>query len=189
MIEKPKHYTKNFPVLQTERLNLIEITRKHTNDILTLFGNKDVAQYYNLVTFNSEHDSIRFIEYHNYRFLNNQAFRWGITLKDKNRIIGTIGFSNLNSDYTACIDYDLHPEYWKKGYMNEALNKVLYFGFNNLKITKVEAKVMQGNKNSERLLYKQHFKKEEIMKQWKYWNGKHHDMFKYALLKSDYVLN
>ena len=47
--------------------------------------------------------------------------------------------------------------------MAEALNEILNFGFIQLDINRVETEVMQGNENSERLLYKLNFKKEGVL--------------------------
>jgi len=64
------------------------------------------------------------------------------------------------------IGYDLKPEYWNRGYMSEALNEVLDFGFNKLEINRIEAEVMRGNKGSERVLSKLDFKKKGFLKKW-----------------------
>jgi len=50
--------------------------------------------------------------------------------------------------------------------MPEALNDKLNFGLNQLAINRIEVEVMQGNENSERLLYKFTFKKEGVLRQW-----------------------
>ena len=78
-------------------------------------------------------------------------------------MIGTIGFNNFTKKHRANIGYDLIPEYWNQGYMAEALNEILNFGFIQLDINRVETEVMQGNENSERLLYKLNFKKEGVL--------------------------
>lgn len=175
-----------FPELQTERLDLVEITDIHTIDILELFGNVMVTRHYNLLPFKTEQDAKKFVDWYHNRFKEDLAFRWGISLKGQKKIIGTIGFNNLTKNHRANIGYDLSPEYWNQGYMTEALKQVIEFGFNQLEINRIEAEVMQGNENSERLLNKLNFKKEGILRQWMYWNEKHYDMSMFSLLKTDY---
>ena len=184
--KQPEIGLNNFPVLLTERLELIEITDKHLNDILELFGNENVTRFYNLIPFKTEQDAKKFIDWYHNRFQDNLAIRWGISLKGQKKIIGTIGFNNFAKNHRANIGYDLRPEYWNQGYMSEALNKVINFGFNQLEINRIEAEVMQKNENSENVLYKLNFKNEGILRQWMYWNEKHYDMTMFALLKVDY---
>ena len=101
-------------------------------------------------------------------------------------IIGIIGFNNFTKRHKANIGFDLQSESWNKGIMTEALSAVLNFGFNQLEINRIEAEVMPGNENSEKLLLKLNFKKEGVLRQWMFWNDKHYDMSMFSLLKSDY---
>ncbi len=172
-----------FPTLHTSRLDLIEITSIHTKDILKLFGNSEVTKYYNLLPFQTEMDAKKFNDWYNMRFQQGAAIRWGICLKGEMNIIGTLGFNNFEKKHRANIGYDLFPDFWNKGYMTEALNKIIDFGFNKLEINRIEAEVMQGNTGSEKLLDKLNFTKEGVLKDWMYWNETHYDMSMFALLK------
>ena len=154
---------KKFPPLQTERLELVEITECSLKDIQKLFGNENVTRFYNLLPFKTEQNAKKFIDWNQNRFQDNLSVRWGISLKEEKRLIGTIGFNNFTKKHRANIGYDLIPEYWNQGYMAEALNEILNFGFIQLDINRVETEVMQGNENSERLLYKLNFKKEGVL--------------------------
>ncbi|MFA5325330.1 MAG: GNAT family protein [Bacteroidales bacterium] len=180
---------KNFPVLQTDRLELVEIKDSHLRDIQDLFGDKKVTRFYNLLPFENEQDAQKFIDWYHIRFKDGLAFRWGISLKGENKIIGTIGFNNFTKKHRANIGYDLKPEYWNHGYITEALKEVIDFGFNQLKINRIEAEVMQGNGSSERVLNKLNFKKEGVLRQWMFWNKKYYDMSMFALLRIEYEKN
>ena len=175
-----------FPSLQTNRLDLIEITQCHSGDILKLFGDVNVTRFNNLLPFGSEQEAQKFIDVYRIRFKDKTGLRWGISLKGKHHIIGTIGFNNFTKRHRANIGYDLQKEYWNNGYITEALKAVVNFGFNQLEINRIEAEVMQGNTNSEKVLYKLNFKNEGILRQWMYWNKKYYDMTMFALLKEDH---
>lgn len=177
---------RNFPVLQTDRLELVEIKECHLRDILDLFGNENVIKFYNLLPFENEQDAQKFIDWYHIRFKDGLGFRWGISIKGEKNIIGTIGFNNFTKKHRANIGYDLKPEYWNNGYITEALNEIIDFGFNQLEINRIEAEVMQGNESSERVLYKLNFKKEGILRQWMFWNEKYYDMSMFALLRIEY---
>lgn len=177
---------KKFPVLKTERLNLVQITTAHAGDILELFANEEVTRFYDLLPFKTVHESKNLIKLYHNRYLQDTGIRWGISLKGEKHLIGTIGFNCFSKNHRADIGYDLKPAYWGKGYMNEALIEVLQYGFKKLEINRIEAKVMLDNKRSKKLLYKLNFKKEGILKEWLLFNDKHHDMSMFALLRSDF---
>jgi ribosomal-protein-alanine N-acetyltransferase len=176
-----------FPILNSDRLSFIEIKQEHLTDLFKLFGDSNVTKYYNLKTFETEQDGQKFIDWYQKRFIEKLAIRWGIALKGNNNIIGTIGFNNFTNNHRANIGYDLQTEYWNKGYVTEALKTIIDFGFNQLKINRIEAEVMIGNLASERILDKLGFAKEGVLRQWLYWNNKHYDMTMYSLLKIDVV--
>lgn len=175
-----------FPVLHTERLQLIEIKQEHLGDLFRLFGTPEVTRYYNVVTLTEEGEAQKFIDFFHARYLMKAAIRWGIALKDENQIIGTIGFNNFTVNHRANIGYDLLPPFWNKGYATEALGVVLDFGFTRLGVNRIEAEVMPGNTASERLLETLGFTREGVLRQWMYWNEKHYDMTMFSLLRSEF---
>jgi ribosomal-protein-alanine N-acetyltransferase len=175
-----------FPTLHTNRLDLIEIKQEHLRDLLKLFGDNRVTQYYNLVTFTKERDAQMIIDWFNMRFAEKAGIRWGIALKGRSNIIGTLGFNNFTKNHRANIGYDLQADYWSKGYATEAIKAVINFGFNELQVNRIEAEVMQGNTASEKLLSRLRFTKEGILRQWMYWNNQYYDMTMFSLLQSDF---
>jgi ribosomal-protein-alanine N-acetyltransferase len=133
-----------------------------------------------------EQEGQKLLDWFSSRFNEGLGIRWGIALKGKSKIIGTIGFNNYTKKHRANIGYDLKSSYWNKGYMTEALQAAIEFGFNVLDINRIEAEVMQGNVISERLLKKLNFKREGVLRQWMLWNEQYYDMTMYSLLKMEY---
>ena len=175
-----------FPTLTTKQLDLIEIRQSHLTDIYLLFSDKKVTEYYNLLPLKDEAEGQKLLDWFINRFKDGAGIRWGIALKGNSNIIGTIGFNTFTPKHRANIGYDLHSSYWNRGYMTEALQAVIAFGFNELNINRIEAEVMQGNIISEKLLEKLNFKREGILRQWMLWNEQYYDMTMYSLLKTDY---
>ncbi len=175
-----------FPILATKRLDLVEIQQSHLSDIYLLFSDWKVTEYYNLLPLKNEQDGQNLLDWFRNRFKDGLGIRWGIALKGESNVIGTIGFNNFTPKHRANIGYDLQSSYWSRGYMTEALQAVIDFGFNKLEINRIEAEVMQGNVMSEKLLEKLQFKREGILRQWMLWNERYYDMTMYSLLKTDY---
>ena len=70
-------------------------------------------------------------------------------------MIGTCGFTSFSCpDDSAEIGYVLHPDYWGQGLAAEAVQAVLTFGFENLLLHRVEARFIEGNVASLRVMQK-----------------------------------
>lgn len=176
-----------FPELQTERLSLVEINQSHLTDYYEIFKDENVTKYYNIIPLKEQEEAQKYLDWFKFRFESGAGIRWGISLKDKKDIIGTAGFNNYQKNHKANLGYDLHIDYWNKGYITEALGEILKFGFIILEINRVEAEVMQGNIASEKVLHKLGFKKEGILREWMYWNNNHYDMTMFSLLKKEHT--
>lgn len=171
-----------FPILQTERLDLIEIKQKHLTDIFKLFSDDNVTKFYNINTLTIEKDAQKYLDWFKTRFNEKLGIRWGIALKDKTDIIGTIGFNNFTKNHRANIGYDLQKDYWNNGFISESLTSVIKFGFEKLEINRIEAEVMPGNIYSEKALIKFGFIREGLLRDWMLWNEMHYDMIMYSLI-------
>ena len=176
---------RKFPVLNSERLDFIEIKEEHLDDLFRLFSDPEVVKFYNLLPFENPIEGMEFINWYKSRYNEGLAIRWGIALKGEQNIIGTIGFNNYSINHRANIGYDLQKSHWNKGYITESLETIVKFGFEQLRVNRIEAEVMHGNYASEKVLEKLGFTKEGILRQWMFWNNKHFDMTMYSLLKGD----
>ena len=175
-----------FPVLETTRLELVEIQQKHLADLFLLFGDEKVTRYYNIKTFRIPEEGRIYLDWFRTRFKEGAGIRWAIRLKGKESLIGTIGYNNFTQNHRANLGYDLRSAYWNKGYMTEAAKAVITFGFNHLLINRIEAEVMQGNRQAEQLLSKLGFTNEGCLRDWMYWDNRHFDMTMFSLLKKEW---
>lgn len=64
-----------FPLLETERLNLVEIQQKHLNDIFSLFRDEEVTRYYNIKTFQKPEDGQIYLDWFEKRFKEQAGIR------------------------------------------------------------------------------------------------------------------
>ena len=86
----------------------------------------------------------------------------------------------------AEVSFWITVDKWGQGYMSEAVPSVLEFGFNNLKLNRLYAYHMVRNPASGRVLAKNGFTKEGILRQRvKKWN-KYEDVVLWAILACDY---
>lgn len=146
-----------FPVLKTENLILRQIKTDDENEFYILKSDKKILKYlgYRAKTFD---EARQFLKKINEEISKNVWILWGITLKNEDKLIGSICFWNISSDYSkAEIGYELMPDYQGKGIMQESMMAVINYGFNNMKLKTIEAFPNPENLRSVRLLERNNF--------------------------------
>jgi [ribosomal protein S5]-alanine N-acetyltransferase len=175
-----------FPLLETDRLVLRELTNEDTEGIFACFSNDDVTRFYGQETIKSMEEAEKFIAFFSKNYSEKRGIRWGIERKGTKGIIGTIGFNAWSPKHKrAEIGYEIHPEQWRKGYTSEAVTKVLSYGFDVMDLTRIGAVVFTENEASNKLLEKAGFQKEGILREYMYQDGKAYDTYGYSLLRKD----
>lgn len=174
-----------FPVLETERLKLREVTKSDAADIFACFSSDDVTRYYGQETLNNIEQAEKFVDFFLKNYNEKRGIRWGIERKDTKGLIGTIGYNAWSPSHKrAEIGYEIHPEHWRKGYTSEAVTKVISYGFDRMDLTRIGAVVFIDNDASNKLLTKIGFQKEGVLRDYMYQNGIAHDTYVYSLLKN-----
>ncbi|MBO1913606.1 GNAT family N-acetyltransferase, partial [Microvirga sp. 3-52] len=111
-----------FPMLETERLILREITNEDANAVYSSFSNDEVTRYYGQDTMKDIEEAEKIIDIFALNYIEKRGIRWGIQRKDDQKVIGTIGFHAwVHKHKRAEIGYEIHPDYWRNGYTHEAL--------------------------------------------------------------------
>ncbi len=174
-----------FPELQTERLLLRKISMDDASEMLVLRTDINTMRFLDKTKPTSIQEMYDLVSKINDGIKQNNNIGWGITLLNSNKLIGMIGYHRIVKEhYRAEIGYMLLPSEWKKGYMNEAIKKVIDFGFHSMKLHSIEANINPNNIASAQLLKKNHFIKEAYFKEDYYFNGKFLDSEIYSLLNS-----
>ena len=172
-----------FPELSTSRLKLRRITIEDAPAILHLRSNTDVMQYLDRPLAQNLEDAEALIVRIDQSLENNDGITWGISTNEDAVLIGTVGFWRMMKEHhRAEIGYMLDPAWQGKGLMQEAIEKVMEYGFDVLKLHSVEANVNPLNQASIRLLEKCHFVKEAYFRENFYYNGRFLDSVIYSRL-------
>ncbi|MHA6261384.1 GNAT family N-acetyltransferase [Sporosarcina sp. CAU 1771] len=177
-----------FPVLETDRLILRQVTNDDAKNLLTYFSDTDVVKYYGLEPFKSIDEALDEISWYKSIFEKGTGIRWGISLKGSDKIIGSCGFFNKVVEHSRTeIGYELSKEYWGKGIAGEALESVVKYGFQNLQLERIEALLEPANLASLKLLDKMGFEREGLLRHYEFTCGKFDDLYIYSILKSEVV--
>lgn len=181
-----------FPEITTSRLKLVRLTSDDVRDVFTLFSDEKVIKYYDLGALTQVPQALSLINFFNSRYDSNTGIRWGIRLKESNRLIGTCGFNSWSLKMkSAEIGYDLIPSLWGYGYANEAVSAVLNMAFSGKlscgMLNRIQADTIPGNDASESLLLKLGFVEEGLRRESGYWKNTFHDLKCFGLLESEYA--
>lgn len=172
-----------FPILETERLSLRNLSREDGEDMFRLRTNIDAMRYIDRPRPSSLSEAQALIERIHKGMDNKTDLGWGIAFKDKSHLIGSIGLHHIDQENCrAEIGYMLLPEYWNKGLMTEALTVVLDYGFSRMNLHSIEAQINPDNVQSAALLKKAGFQKEAYFKENYFYDGRFLDTEVYSLI-------
>ena len=101
---------------------------------------------------------------------------------DINGVVGGIGLMDIEG-HKAEIGYWLGKKYWNRGIITKAVRLVTNFAFRNLKLNRIYAPIFIKNRASARVLEKNGYKREKILRSYHIKDGKAIDALFYAKVK------
>ena len=139
---------KGTPPLETERLLLRRINDGDLNDIYQYASNEKVTQYVLWETHESLEDTKDFYRtYVQANLENDHGADWAIIRKEDGTFLGSIGLMNPDFDTnTVEVGYVLGENHWGKGYMSEALDRIV--GLPDAAVKEAKERVSSAIKNS-----------------------------------------
>lgn len=172
-----------FPVIETERLVLREITREDAEPFFVLRTHPDVTKYADRFPPKTLEEIHAFVDKIFSAIDANESIAWAISLKGNNEFIGTVNFHRTYREHhRAEMGYQLFSDYWRRGIMSEAVKAAIDYGFNTMKLHTIEAQVNPNNEASIALLKKCGFVQEAYFKENFYFNGKFLDTPVFSLI-------
>lgn len=101
--------------------------------------------------------------------------------------VGTIGLQDVGSPSdTSEIGYWVDPEYHRMGYGSDATARLVEYGFQQLGLHRIEARVFEFNDASKALLESVGFREEGIHRDAEFIDGEYQDIHWYGLLESEW---
>lgn len=180
-------YFEEFPQLQTERLLLRKQELKDAPHLQQMRFSEQVMLYMDSDMHDDVQTSEAFISRNLESYEQKSGFFWAITAVETGSYLGDIILRKIDrSNARAEIGYTLKPEFWRRGYMKEAMRAVLNFGFKDLQLHSIEANINPANNISRNLLLKTGFVKEAYFRENYYYNGRFLDSEIYSLLEKNF---
>jgi ribosomal-protein-alanine N-acetyltransferase len=149
-----------------------------------LRGNPDVMNYINRPLALTVQDAEAWIMMVLEALAASNGITWCICLKEAPaEHVGTIGLWRIEKEnFRAEIGYMLEPHLQGKGLMFEALQAVVQYGFGNMKLHSIEARLDPQNHASAALVKKAGFVQEGLFKENYYLRGRFANTAVYSLL-------
>lgn len=111
-----------------------------------------------------------------------------ICLIETGKYIGNIYMTNINQIYRSCHSHVLIGDkaYWGKEYAREAMMKAMEYMFFERNIHCIRANVLEGNKQSLRMLEKCGFKIEGMLRDAVYKTGRYQNQYVLSILRDEF---
>lgn len=152
------------PNIETERLLLRSFQENDAEAFFTCCQNPNLGNNAGWAPHKTLNESREIL--HN-AFIGQEGI-WAVTLKDTQQLIASIGIvpdPKRENPQVRMLGYWLDEAYWGKGYMSEAVQAVLNYGFNELQLSLITANCYPHNKRSQQVLKRNGFIYEGILHQ------------------------
>jgi ribosomal-protein-alanine N-acetyltransferase len=141
--------------LETERLVLRRLEKRDAYDMYEYAKDPEASRF---LTWNP-HPNLSYtkayVKFLIKKYRTCEYFDWAVVEKSSGKFIGTCGFSVFSPENRkAEIGYVLNPDFHGFGYGIEAVRKVIDYAFSELLLHRIEARCIEENKSSIKLLEK-----------------------------------
>lgn len=172
--------------IETNRLLLKTPSWSDVPDIYRYASNPDVAFFVSWHAHKHIDESYRFIARVEKLMNEGTLIEFGIYPKEVGHIIGTIGLMPKLGSPRAEVGYCIDKPYWGRGYVSEALEAVIQYGFSLDHIQRIEAIADETNIGSWRVMEKCGMTKDGLLRNYLH-DDRHknplRNVFLYSILK------
>ena len=179
---------RKIPTIKTERLTLRKMHVEDCADMYEYSKRDDVTEYLLWSPHPNRIHTKKYLEYIMTRYDEGEFYDWAIELTAEKKMIGTCGFTTFDfANNSAEVGYVINPAYQKQGYAPEALLEVMMFGFLDLNLHRIEARYMDGNDASRRVMDKLGMKYEGCARSSMFVKGQYRSIHTCAMLSDEFI--
>lgn len=172
--------------LRTERLILRKWQLTDADDLFAYASNPSVGPSAGWAPHTSRKESETLIRTH----FQVVSFHWALVLPECGKVIGGINLTrDLKRNFLGArtLGYSMSPDYWGHGYMSEAVQTVLAFGFYDVSCSIISVYHYPDNERSRKVILRNGFTYEGTLRQCSHlFNGKLHDNLCYSMTEPEF---
>jgi ribosomal-protein-alanine N-acetyltransferase len=178
---------KKLPDLYTERLKLCKITEDFAEDMYEYSSDSEVTKYLTWYPHSSITETKHYLKILQKKYAEGVFHDFGVVLRENGKFIGTCGYTTINyKENTAEIGYVLSKKYWGQNLMPEAVKEVMKFGFEKFGFSGYNAKCMEGNDASQKVMIKCGMTFEGMYRRSMYIKGEFKNIIVYTITKEQF---
>ncbi len=175
------------PRLETERLILRKMVTADYKDMFAYSSLPETSKYLLWYPHTAPTFTKRYLSYVQGQYRSGNFYDFALEEKSSGRMIGTCGFTSFDFDHNGAeVGYVLHPECWGKGLAAEALTRLMRFGFSELHLHRLTAKIIAENRGSMRVAEKCGFRHEATHIKAMLIKDEYRTIAEYAILAEEY---
>ena len=176
------------PRLESERLVLRSLADGDVPALFEIFGDADAMRFWSWPAFTREEQARALLDDIRRHFAARTLFQWGIARKSDDVVIGTVTLFQVDHEHRRCeIGFALSRSAWGQGIATEAVTRIIRFAFEELGLHRIEADPDPQNLASIRVLERQGFKHEGLLRERYFLNGQGMDAAYYGLLRREWT--
>lgn len=156
-------------------------------ELFNITQDKEVMKYYGMGAYDTLSEAEDEIKWFLRLLDEEQGVRWIIADSTNDNYIGDVGIFNYNPDQNRIeIGFKLKRDYWNKGIMSSCIKQVLDFGFNVMKVNRIEALIDKRNLACQNTLKKCGFSYEGLLREYELENEEYVDLEMHSILFREY---
>lgn len=151
--------------LDTHDLHLRRVRLADAEAMFAMLSDAESMKYWSSPPVSDVSDALKVLRKDVESDARSDSICWAVTLKGEDDMIGKcILFHFSTANRRAEIGFILNRDYWRRGLMHQALQAVIHFAFNTLKLHRIEADVDPDNAGSLGVLEKLGFEREGLFR-------------------------
>ncbi len=174
-------------IIETDKLKLQRVDPKIFHELFSSHSQEEIMSFFGFI---NEQEFLKEKErFESGATMYNKSFLYFLIMEKKSgKTIGSCGFhtwylSHGRAEIGYAISYD---EMKRKGFMTEAIRRVIEYGFDEMHLNRIDAFIGPFNEASIRLVERIGFKREGLLRQHYSKNGKSEDSLVFGLLRSEF---
>lgn len=175
------------PVLEGVRVRLRPLGDADVPALFAIFGDVEAMRYWGtpaLADLDGARDLLEDIRRH---FAAKTLFQWGVARRDDDAVIGTTTIFQLDHvNRRGEIGFAIDRAQWGQGYASDAVTTLIRFAFEQLELHRIEADPDPNNAASIKVLRKQGFVREGLLRERYLVHGEVQDAEYYGLLRREW---
>lgn len=167
------HYFDTYPELITERLRLRKPRLEDAEQIARIYSHPETSRYIGYSTTPDVPKMVEKLKNDLETSARGEGFRWMLCERGDDTPLGSAGLFHWSQpNRRAEIGYVLDAGQWGRGLMKEVMPALLRFGYEEMRLHRIEARVDPRNTASLRVLDRAGFQREGVLRE-SFFEGEH----------------